>query len=138
MHYLNYRKIEHQDNDEYVSIDSETNQDGAYDSITFYEPTYIPEGYTLKSEVLQKRVWKYTGKESKYLDIMEYPSVVGFHIDNEGSTRSTDVVGDTEVIIYNFEDGTVGILQCDKTLIIINSCLSSSELIKIIEGLLLQ
>lgn len=140
LHYLNYTKIEHKDNDEYVSVDGTSGKDDDYSDITFLEPTYIPDGYTLKSEsydeVFQEKIWRYVGKNGEDLNILEYPAIVGVHMDNEGATRSTEIIRDTEIVLYNYPDGTAGVLQYDKTLIIINSCLDAEEMKKIVLGII--
>ena len=56
-------------------------------------------------------------------------------MDNEGATRSTEIIRDTEIVFYNYQDGTAGVLQYDKTLII-NSCLDAEEMKKIVFGII--
>jgi len=147
LHYLNYTKIEHKDNDEYVSVDGTSKQDDYYDGVTFFEPTYIPDEYTLQSdeydEVFQERIWKYSGKNGKAIQITECSADVGFHVDNERSTVSTEIICDMEVLIYSFDDRENGSFQecyCQKdgTLIMIAGNLNIDELRKVIEGLVMR
>ena len=140
MHYLNYTKTEHPDNDEYVSIFDNPNQNGTYDDIAFYEPTYMPDGYELDSEKydedFQEREWHYIGENGDNLTIKQVPAGIEFHIDNERSTASIENIGDTEVVIYSFEDEIIVVFQYDKTLVIIDGYISLDEVKEIIKGIL--
>ena len=135
-HYLNYKRVELQDHDQYISLEDNAHPDGTYDAITFFEPTYIPDGYILKSEEfieeIQYKNIIYVGKYGKALDIMESPEGMRFQIDNETYSRSTEIIGDTEVVIYSCEGETIGILQYDKTVILIHGSVSLDEINKII------
>ena len=139
LHYLNYKRAELSDHDQYSSLEENAHPDGTYDAITFYEPTYIPDGYTLESEdyveEIQYKHLIYVAKNGKSLSIIEFPEGVKFQVDNETSTRSTEVIDDTEVVIYSFEGETMGILQFDKTVIVIDGSLGLDEIKKIILGL---
>lgn len=145
MHYLNYRKIEHQDNDEYLPIDDNAYQHETYDDISFLEPTYIPDDFSLKSEecdeVFKEKTWYYSGTHGKTLEIMEYPAVWGFHVDNERGTLSKETIEDTEVIIYSFSGGVAGFFQMsyfqyERMLISIAGDISIDELRMVIEGII--
>ncbi len=140
MHYLNYKIVESQTNDRYEPIDSGYHPDGTHDEIAFFEPKYIPDGFTLRSEeydeVMKMKIWTYSAKYGKHIVIQESPPIA-VYIDNERSTRSTEIVEDTEVAVHIFDEGgIVALLQYDETLIMVSGDLSIDELKKIVEGLI--
>ena len=139
MYYLNYTRIQRQGHDDFVSVDGGAHPDGTYDEIAFYEPTYIPDGFTLESEEyieeIQEKDRIYLGENGNALSIMEFPDGRRFSIDNETSTRSTEIVGEAEVVVYRIEGQILAILQYDRTIIMIDGTISLDEIKKIILGL---
>ena len=136
MHYLNYTRVEHPTNDEYVpnSEATDTNPEGI-----FFEPTYVPEGYELESEdydeIFDEKEWKYVESDNKILVIMESHSNLIFNVDNERSGKDTIMVGNIEVVVYNSEGNKTCLLQYDNTVINIIGSISSDEIEQIIKGL---
>ncbi len=139
IHYLNYTKTVHPDNDEYISTIDNSNPSGTFDDVVFYEPTYIPEGYKLDSEKydedFQEREWHYISESGDMLTIRQVPAGSEFHIDNDRSMATTENIGDTEVIIYNFEDEIIGVFQYDNILVMIDGDISFEELGEIVKGI---
>ena len=136
MHYLNYTRVDHPTNDEYVSNNEVT--EAAPNGI-FFEPTYIPEGYELVSEefdeLFDEKEWEYIKSDNKILVIMESHSNPTFNVDNERSIRETITIDDYEVVIYDWGEEKNCILQYDDTVITIIGSISSDEVGQIIKGL---
>ena len=136
MHYLNYTRVEHPTNDEYVpnSEATDTNPEGI-----FFEPTYVPEGYELESEdydeIFDEKEWKYVKSDNITLVIRESHSSSAFNIDNERSTRETITIDNYEVVTYDWGEEKNYILQYDDTVITIIGSISSDEVGQIIRGL---
>lgn len=87
---LDYKIVTHPTNDEFFfdGENSDKNRDGIYDGeMKYYEPTYVPEGYELKSdsydELLKTRRWTFEGANSIFLSIVETPVIYGFSVDEE-------------------------------------------------------
>ena len=136
IHYLNYTKIVHTDNDEYES-NSEFNS--SYNEADFFIPTYVPSGYELVKEhydeVTGQRAFEFEGKNSCYLVIIQSLNTTGFHIDNERSESKSVMIGNNEVIVYDFSDEIMAVLQYKNNLITITGTVDESELEKIISGM---
>ena len=136
MHYLNYTRVEHPTNDEYVpnSEATDTNPEGI-----LFEPTYVPEGYELESEdydeIFDEKEWKYVKSDNITLVIRESHSSSAFNIDNERSTRETITIDNYEVVTYDWGEEKNYILQYDDTVITIIGSISSDEVGQIIRGL---
>ena len=143
IHYLNYTKTVHQDNDEYVSNNDSVGQNGYFeDIIDFYEPKYIPEGYALESsnynEDFQEKEWYYTCGNGDAILIQQVPSYMDFHIDNERSSQTTEIAGNTEINIYETGNEVMGVCQYESTLIIIKGNISVEELKEVVLGIVPQ
>lgn len=143
IHYLNYTKTIHQDNDEYVSNNETVEQNGSFeDEINFYEPKYIPEGYALESsnynEDFQEKEWYYTCENGDVILIQQVPSNMDFHVDNERSSQTTEIAGDIEINIYETENEVTGVCQYENTLIIIKGNISAEELKELVLGIVPQ
>lgn len=141
MHYLNYTKTVHSDNDEYISDSIQPNNYGAFEEdIDFYTPTYIPNRYVLKfekyDEDFYEKEWQYIDGVGNVLRIKESPAGRGFQIDNESGKQKSEIISDTEVIMYTFEDEIIGVFQYEKTLVMIEGSISFDELKEIIKGVL--
>lgn len=136
IHYLNFTKIEHNDNDEYEA-NSEFNS--SYNESDFFIPTYVPSGYELikehYDEDTDQRAFEYKGKNSGYLVIIQSLNITGFHIDNERSESKTVVIDNNEVIVYGFSDEIMAVLQYNDNLITITGTVDENELEKIIRGM---
>lgn len=137
LHYLNYTKVAHEDNDEYVYNYSSEN---GYDTIVdFFEPTYIPDGYTLKDcffdNEFSEKVWEYENNKKGNLIIQQMPSGMAFHIDNERLISKTIAIENLEVTIYESSDDMVSLLQYENTVIIIQGKLNDEDLINVVKGL---
>lgn len=139
---LNYSVTVNPTNDEYI-FDGESpdkNRDGIYDGeMKYYEPTYVPEGYELKSdiydELIKTRRWTFEDADSIFMTIVESPVIYGFSVDNERSERSVEVINDIEVVIYDWDGERLCILQYGDTLIEVCGFIDNDELEKIISGL---
>ena len=136
MHYLNYNRVEHPTNDEYVP----SNENTVPSSVDiFYEPTYVPEGYELDSEnydeIFDEKEWQYIRTGNEVLIIRQSHSNNNLYVDNERSTRETLIIDDIEAIIYDSEGDKKCILQYNDTVITIIGSISSNEIRQIIKGL---
>lgn len=134
-HYLNYTKVVHPDNDEYVS-------NGEYDydvEASFFTPTYVPERYNLVNEyyddISRQQIFEYEGENSDRLVIMQCLDREGFHVDNERSESKSIMVGNIEVIVYDFSDELLAVMQCGNNLITIAGIVDEGELEQIIDGM---
>lgn len=134
MHYLNYTRIEHPTNDEYVANDNGSNEEAV-----FYEPTYVPEGYELASEdydeLFDEREWKYINTSNEALIIRQSHKSYNLYADNERLTRETVIIDNIEAIIYDSEGDKKCILQYDDTTITIIGSINNDEVEQIIRGL---
>ena len=136
IHYLNYTKFEHNDNDEYVS---ESMFNGRYNKTDFLIPTYIPSGYGLINEYYDEqgnqRTYEYKGEGSDSLLIIQSMNRSSFHVDNERAESKTVLISNMEVIIYDFSDEIVAVMQYKNNRITIEGKLNENELGKIILGM---
>ena len=136
IHYLNYTKIEHNDNDEYVS-DSVFN--GSYNEKDFLIPTYVPSGYNLKNEYFNEttgqRTYEYERGNTDNLLIMQSMNIARFHIDNERSESRAIMISNMEVVLYDFSDEIVAVMQYKDNWITIEGKLDEKELEKIVIGM---
>lgn len=135
VHYLNYTKIVHYNNDEYVP-----NNTGEWDKeVQFFEPTYIPLGYELDSydydEIFQGKTWIYRGIAEERLIIIQGPDMSIFHIDNERSVSEMFTIGDMECILYDFSDELLCVFQYENTLFTIIGQINRGDLEKIVKGM---
>ena len=140
MHYLNYTKTVHPDNDEYVPTINNSNQNGIFDDIEFYEPKYIPDGYVLYSEEydedFQEREWHYENENGDALVIRQGPVGRDFHINNENCIQTIDNVSEIEVVIYENDNETTGVFQYEKTLIMVSGRINNNELKEIVKDII--
>lgn len=134
-HYMNYTKVVHPDNDEYVS-------NGEYDydvEASFFTPTYVPERYHLVNEyyddISRQQIFEYEGENSDRLVIMQCLDREGFHVDNERSESKSIMVGNIEVIVYDFSDELLAVMQYGNNLITIAGIVDEGELEQIIDGM---
>lgn len=105
----------------------------------FYEPGFIPEGYTLvsKDEFAGVELSLVYGNEQGTFihigeSISEDPSV---SINNEDCVISTEVIGEHEVYIYDYYDeeaGSIYLLEIRGTFVTIKSNLSATIMKKIV------
>ena len=134
-HYFNFTKVEHATNDEYVPNDYNFESS----NVVFFEPKYIPEGYQLESmeydEVFHQTEWIYKNSGRGIIRIMQGNNALTISLDNERSKSWKRMVGDVEVIIYEFTDSIMGMLQIDNTVIFIEGSISEDEMEKIVQGL---
>lgn len=135
MHYLNYTKIVHSDNDEYISntdFNAETEEN-------FFIPTYVPSEYKLVNEYFDDTgdqiIYVYEDEKSDSLIIRQCLKRDSFHIDNERSECKTIMIENLEVIIYDFSDEILAIMQYDNNWITIAGKVDETELEKIIRGM---
>jgi len=135
MHYLNYTKIVHSDNDEYISntdFNAETEEN-------FFIPTYVPSEYKLVNEYFDDTgdqiIYVYEDEKSDSLIIRQCLKRDSFHIDNERSESKTIMIENLEVIIYDFSDEILAIMQYDNNWITIAGKVDETELEKIIRGM---
>lgn len=137
LHYLNYTRVVNPDNDAYLANKEYNVGD---DEVVFYEPKYVPEGYVLISEEISDnqlmKTWNYRGIFNDILTIQCGPDFGNFFIDNENSTSETVVVGDIEVVIYDFGSFKLGLFQYNDTVVEIMGSLNTDEIKKIIEGMI--
>lgn len=108
----------------------------------FYEPGFIPEGYTLVSRddlAGVSQLITYQKDSGLFLTIFE--STVenpGASIDNENCVISTEVIGELEVYIYDYIDNTTGnvyLMNKNGTFISIQGILSHNLMKQIILNL---
>ena len=137
LHYLNYTRVVNPDNDAYLANKEYNVGD---DEVVFYEPKYVPEGYVLISEEISDnqlmKTWNYRGIFNDILTIQCGPDFGNYFIDNENSTSETVVVGDIEVVVYDFGSFKLCLFQYNDTVVEIIGCLNTDEIKKIIEGMI--
>lgn len=137
LHYLNYTRVVNPDNDAYLANKEYNVGD---DEVVFYEPKYVPEGYVLISEEISDnqlmKTWNYRGIFNDILTIQCGPDFGNYFIDNENSTSETVVVGDIEVVVYDFGSFKLGLFQYNDTVVEIIGCLNTDEIKRIIEGMI--
>ena len=135
MHYLNYTKIEHPTNDEYVANDNGSNEEAV-----FYEPTYVPEGYELESvecnDLFGDKDWIFRRSDTEVLEISQRTKETRISIDNEHTIVSAITVEDIEAVIYKSADEAICIFQYNGTVITISGSISTEEIKKIIRGMI--
>ena len=134
-HYFNFTKTEYSNSDEYISND----YNGAPSKVVFFEPKYIPKGYELETveydEIFDRKEWLYKNSEGGILRIRQGNNAVTINVDNERSKSWKTTVEDIEVIIYDFGDSIMGMMQIDDTIIRIKGPISEEEMKKIIQGM---
>lgn len=134
-HYFNFTKTEYSNSDEYISND----YDGDPSKVVFFEPKYIPKGYELETveynEIFDRKEWLYQNSEGGILKIWQGNNSVTISVDNERSKSWKTTVEDIELIIYDFGDSIMGMMQIDDTVIIVDGPISEEEMKKIIEGM---
>ncbi len=136
MYILNYTKVAHDTNDEYRSNNDTS---GQKEDTMFFEPTYIPHGYVIKTveynEFSNEKTWIYTDPDNESLIIIQHPDYVNFHIDNERSQSEAFAIDNLEGVLYDFRDEVVCVIQYKSTVITIQSSIDREELIKLIRGM---
>ena len=119
MHYLNYTKIEHPTNDEYVANDNGSNEEAV-----FYEPTYVPEGYELESvecdDLFGDKDWIFRRSDTEVLEISQRTKETHFYIDNEHNAFDKFTIEDVEAVVYAYENDIICVVHYNDTLIIIS------------------
>lgn len=134
-HYFNFTKTEYSNSDEYISND----YNGAPSKVVFFEPKYIPNGYELETVeynvIFDRKEWLYKNSEGGILKIWQGNNAVTISVDNERSKSWKTTVEDIEVIIYDFGDSMMGMMQIDDTVIIVDGPISEEEMEKIVQGL---
>lgn len=135
MHYLNYTKIEHPTNDEYVANDNGSNEEAV-----FYEPTYVPEGYELESvecdDLFGDKDWIFRRSDTEVLEISQRTKETHFYIDNEHNAFDKFTIEDVEAVVYAYENDIICVVHYNDTLIIISGPISIGEIEKIIRGMI--
>lgn len=135
IHYLNYTKIIHDNNDEYIINDTSGNTE----TIKFYEPTFVPPGYTLElydyDKDVKEKLWVFNGPNAENLIITQSIDLSGFHIDNEETKSEIITVGNMEGVKYSTEDDVICIFQYDNMIITIHGKLETDEIVDIIKGM---
>ncbi len=135
MHSLNYTRIEHPTNDEYVANDNGSNEEAV-----FYEPTYVPEGYELESvecdDLFGDKDWIFRRSDTEVLEISQMTKETHFNIDNEHNTFDKFTIEDVEAVVYKSADEAICIFQYNGTVIIISGSISTEEIDKIIRGMI--
>ncbi len=138
MHYLNYTKIVHSDNDEYINNDP----GGETENIEFFEPTYVPPGYELEKyeydEDIKEKIWLYFGPNEESLIITQSIDLNGIHIDNEETVKETITVGNLEGVKYSVDDDVLCLFQYENMIITIHGILNANEIAEIIKGMKIQ
>lgn len=138
VYYLNYTKVIHNDNDEYIYDTSGEYQDENTNGI-YFEPTYIPNEYKLSKidndELFHEKTWIYENKSGDTLRIFQSLEGTDFHVDNERSVVDIFNVGSIQVTEYKYNDEIVSFMQYKNMVINIQGQLDRYELEKVIEGL---
>ena len=136
IHYFNYTKIVHADNDEYIFNNEYINKINKTD---YFIPTYVPAGYSRSNEYSDEKgdqkTFVYEGKNNESLVIKQSLNRSGFHIDNERSESKTVIICDIEVIIYDFSDEIMAVFQYNNNWITIAGKIDETEVEKIIIGM---
>lgn len=107
---------------------------------SYYEPAVIPNNYSFITidEIEGAEInYIYENDQSQNLVITEsYNTDLTTMINNEKCKRSTEVIGDNEVEVYEYETrSSVYLLQKGNTFIMIDGALSKTEFKEIIMGL---
>ena len=136
IHYLNYTRIEHPTNDEYVANDNNSSNEEA----VFYEPTYVPEGYELEVEeyndVFGDKDCIYRKSDTEVMTIRQRTKETHLYIDNEHNIFDKLTIGDIEAVVYIYENDLMCVFQYDGTLITITGPIDLVEIEKIIRGMI--
>lgn len=114
---------------------------------TAYAPTYVPEGYCVSGEnytIAGVSKWYRNGTGDRLLyDQFPIPDdmqdVNGFHVDSEYSQKTVVVIGNYQLMQFNFEDQVILMwmdhqyyynLEYDK-----NDIITEEEILKILDGI---
>ena len=134
-HYLNYTKVVHPDNDEYVLNDNSGEKLG----VESYELTYVPEGYELEyydyDQQFDEKTWVFARPNGESLIIILSTDLDRFNIDNERSVSEPITVGNLEGIKYSFDGELLCVFQYENMVIRIIGTLDDNETTRIIKGL---
>lgn len=140
---FNMDRIIHPDNDEYrITEEQDEQTDSGQAEMVMYQPTYIPEGYTISNEIIteglsKKYVYTDGGNYSLSIDI-SIADASTVSVDNEHTTMKEKVIDEKQVIIYEGieeEDSSIYLMQEGEMLIKIIGILPAEEFEKIIYGL---
>jgi len=134
-HYLNYTKVVHSDNDEYVLNDNSSNKQ----SVETIELTYVPEGYELEyydyDQQFDEKTWVFARTNGESLIIILSTDLDRFNIDNERSVSEQITVGNLEGIKYSFDGEILCVFQYENMVIRVISTLDDNEIVRLINGL---
>jgi len=134
-HYLNYTKVVHSDNDEYVLNDNSSNKL----SVETIELTYVPEGYELEyydyDQQFDEKTWVFARTNGESLIIILSTDLDRFNIDNDRSVSEQITVGNLEGIKYSFDGEILCVFQYENMVIRVISTLDDNEIVRLINGL---
>lgn len=134
-YYLNYTKVVHPDNDEYVLNDNSSNKQ----SVETIELTYVPEGYELEyydyDQQFDEKTWVFARTNGESLIIILSTDLDRFNIDNERSVSEQITVGNLEGIKYSFDGEILCVFQYENMVIRVISTLDDNEIVRLINGL---
>ena len=134
-YYLNYTKVVHSDNDEYVLNDNSSNKL----SVETIELTYVPEGYELEyydyDQQFDEKTWVFARTNGESLIIILSTDLDRFNIDNERSVSEQITVGNLEGIKYSFDGEILCVFQYENMVIRVISTLDDNEIVRLINGL---